>query len=126
MKIFDTNYVLRSIIMDVPDEGRTALNILNHNKVYVPNEVLAEAVFVMSRFYNIDRNEIFAVMTDFLNIRNIVVDNKDTLLKAFAYFSSTSLDFVDCLMYAYRVVEGYEVCTFDKKLNRLIKRETEE
>lgn len=32
-----------------------------------------------------------------------------------------SLDFPDCILYAYHKVKGYEVKTFDKKLNKLLK-----
>ncbi len=30
------------------------------------------------------------------------------------------LDFPDCILYAYHKVKGYEVKTFDKKLNKLL------
>lgn len=30
------------------------------------------------------------------------------------------LDFVDCILYAYNRVKGYEIKTFDKKLKKLL------
>ena len=45
------------------------------------------------------------------------------VLKALRYFGDTSLDFADCLLCAYHTVSGYEICTFDKKLNNFIMRE---
>lgn len=36
-------------------------------------------------------------------------------------FLKTSLNFVDCLLYAYHTVSGYDVFTFDKKLNKIFR-----
>ena len=35
-------------------------------------------------------------------------------------YSQKNLDFVDCILYAYFKVKGYEIKTFDKKLQRLL------
>lgn len=35
-------------------------------------------------------------------------------------YAEQNLDFPDCILYAYHKVKGYEVKTFDKKLNKLL------
>ncbi len=35
-------------------------------------------------------------------------------------YAKQNLDFVDCILYAYNRVKGYEVRTFDKKLKMLL------
>lgn len=37
-------------------------------------------------------------------------------------YAEQNLDFVDCLLYAYSKVKGYEIKTFDKKLKRLLEQ----
>ncbi len=39
-------------------------------------------------------------------------------------YSETKFDFVDCLMICYADVEGYEVITFDKKLNNYMRKQS--
>ena len=41
-------------------------------------------------------------------------------------YQTTSLDFVDCLLAGLYIAENYEICTFDKKLKKLIQRKDEE
>lgn len=35
-------------------------------------------------------------------------------------YTERNLDFPDCILYAYHIVRGYEIKTFDKKLNKLL------
>ena len=40
-------------------------------------------------------------------------------------YGARSLDFVDCVLYAYHVVKGAELATFDKKLLKLLRQRSE-
>ena len=35
-------------------------------------------------------------------------------------YTERNLDFPDCILYAYNQIKGYEIRTFDKKLQRLL------
>lgn len=84
-------------------------------------EVLAEVIFVLNgKIYNKSRFEIKECLLVFLN--EIDYQNINLLKVALETFADNNLDFVDCLLFAYYKVYGYEVCTFDKKLNKLIQR----
>lgn len=37
-------------------------------------------------------------------------------------YAKHSLDFVDCILYAYNKVKGYGINAFDKKLKRLLEQ----
>lgn len=50
------------------------------------------------------------------------VENVKTLRYAMGVFDQTDLDFVDCLLVAYKKVLGLDVLSFDKKLNSAITR----
>lgn len=52
---------------------------------------------------------------------NIIVNNIEVLEEAFYLFGQRRLDFVDTILYGYNRVKGYEIYTFDKKLNNVIK-----
>ena len=45
------------------------------------------------------------------------------MIRAAKLYGETNLDFVDCLLIAYRDLENLEVLTFDKDLKKLLKRE---
>lgn len=58
----------------------------------------------------------------FAGLNNVSVSEYDVLIKGLEIFAENRLDFVDCLLCAYNLHYGYEVCTFDAKLKKLIEK----
>ncbi len=120
IKILDTNMILRFLICDDENMADTAEEIINSNIVFVTFEVAAEVVYVMLKVYKTDRSRIAAVLKDFINLDSVTVHDKKVLEKSLDIFGNNNLDFVDCILCAYNLCKGYEVCTFDIKLRKLI------
>lgn len=55
-----------------------------------------------------------------MNIEDIKFQNKETISLAFKIYAEKSLDIVDCMLYAYKKNENYNIKTFDKKLEKLL------
>lgn len=125
MKILDTNMILRFLIRDDETSAIAVKNLIQNEQIMILPEVIAEVVYVMLKVYKYDRQKIADGISVFLSYKNIHTDHFDVVEKGLEYFGKTSLDFVDCLLCAYHTVSGYEICTFDKKLNNLIKRESD-
>ena len=54
-------------------------------------------------------------------LRYVLNDNeKDVLQLGLETYAENNLDFVDCILYAYKSLKNYDVLTFDKKLKRLL------
>lgn len=123
MKVFDTNHILRYLVNDEPEQTKQVIEILNSEKVLVFPEVIAEVVYVMKNFYGCDRTLTAQVISDFICLDEVVTEHKFSVLKGLQFYRETSLDFVDCLLCAFHTEEGYEICTFDKKLKKLIARQ---
>jgi len=119
MKIFDANVILRYVLNDNPEMALIADTLLKSEAILVPTEVLAEVVYVLSGVYAIPRNRISEVLRSFLT--EVHTTEPAVILAGLQTFSTTSLDFVDCLLHAYQTVSGFEVITFDKKLNALLR-----
>jgi len=121
MQIIDANVILRYLLNDAPEMSQSAKEIITKNEVFIPSEVFAEVVYVLSGVYSIPRIKICDILCDFIDE---VKTTDPTVLKTGLHtFSETSLDFVDCLLAAYHTVSGYEIFTFDKKLNKLLHSE---
>ena len=45
---------------------------------------------------------------------------KDVLMLGVETYAEKNLDFIDCILYAYKCIKGYEIFTFDKKLKKLL------
>jgi predicted nucleic-acid-binding protein len=120
MVIFDTNAILRYMLRDNPvmaDE--VELEILS-NACFIPVEVVAEIVYVLSKIYGIRRDVIATTVTAVTRVSNITVAQKDVVHHALRVYALTTLDFVDCLLVGYAKEERYTVFTFDKKLRKFL------
>lgn len=58
MKIVDANIILRYLLNDTEELAEKAADIIENNKVLVPNEVIAEIVYVLEKVYKVKNDEI--------------------------------------------------------------------
>jgi predicted nucleic-acid-binding protein len=116
-KIPDANILLRYILNDNPEQSEMAYKIIKQNDIVLLPEVMAEVIYVLSKMYSMSRIEV-------CNALNTVIKDTETddlsLKLAVETYQNTSLDFVDCLLYAYNRLTNAKIFTFDKKLNKLL------
>lgn len=120
MKIVDANIILRYLLNDTDDLSSKAADLLENNAVMVPNEVIAEIVYVLEKVYKVKSEEISSSLMELFDYDNLQVNDHEILVEALTVYSKQKLDFVDALLYAYHKVGKHEVYTFDKKLNKLL------
>jgi len=120
MRIPDANVILRYILNDNEDLADTAADFISGGNILIVNEVIAEVVYVLSgKIYKIERDRIKTAIITFLD--ELDFDN-EIIRKALSVYVNTKLDFVDCLLYAYHMINGDEICTFDKGLKNILNK----
>jgi len=124
MQLIDANAVLRYLLNDNDEMANRVCGLLENTKVNIRYEVVAEVVYVLAKVYMLPRNEIADGLRDFLSLGNVEAEAEDVLLSALQTFTKTSMDFVDCVLYGFRLVQGYDVFTFDKKLLSMMQKLT--
>lgn len=122
MKIMDANIILRFILRDNETLAREAAEIIINNQCLITTDIAAEVVYVLSKVYNISREETAVKVTKVFNLKSIRLSENDVIKHAIKFYGENSLDFADCLLIGYHMVYGYEVCTFDKKLDKLLQK----
>lgn len=110
--------ILRYLLNDNKEMADETEKIIKQGNVGVTVEIIAEVVYVLKGVYSIDRDLIKTSLLNFLT--EIQIDEKDVLKVALETYGKHNLDFVDCILYAYNRVKGYEIKTFDKKLKKLL------
>ena len=116
MLLLDANAILRFILQDNNKMADKVEAVLAENNCIVTLEVLAEIVYVLQKVYQLSRKKIAEKIREITNL-NLVFESEVVLYSA-DLFSSTKLDFVDCLLAGYSKVIGHDVFTFDKELNK--------
>lgn len=122
MKILDANMILRFLLRDNEEMAEKAAEIIENEDTFFTNEVAAEVVYVLTGVYKVDRAAVSRVLLDFIEIDKVKSAEYGVLSKAFNFFAENKLDFVDCLLCAYNLQYGYDVCTFDVKLSKFLQK----
>ena len=88
----DTNYLLRYIFDDIPEQSKMAVEAIRAGaSTYA--EVIPEVVYVLDKVYRIGRNEIAGAIANMLE--DVHVDHADVILGALELYARTGLDYVD-------------------------------
>ena len=118
LKIVDANVVLRYLLADVPALFTRSEQILENEPIYLPFEVLAEVVYVLEKVYAVSRREISTSLAELLKYPTVTTYNAEVAIRGLEIYCDSSLDIVDSLLCGYRSVQGAEVVTFDRQLNK--------
>ena len=122
MKIIDANVVLRYLLKDELKLFSKASEFIENNDFIIPNEVLAEIVYVLEKVYKVPRIEIRNVIQEFINSRKDIITDKELIMESLNAYEKYNLDFVDSILFSYKKVRKHEVITLDKKLNKILNK----
>ena len=122
MTIVDANIILRYVLDDQEELSTKAAQILENNQVTLPIAVACEVVFVLQKVYEVERDKIQEVLKGLVEEELVFLEKPELLLKVLDCYRETRFDFVDCLLWAYSQVDSEIVFTFDKKLDKYIKK----
>lgn len=115
--LLDANAILRLLLNDSTEKNKIVKETIEKERCLALMSVIQECVYVLEHYYNVPRDQI---KDEFINLKTVVyVENEDIYEKAFDYFVKTpKLDFVDCLLCAYKELINIDVLTFDSKLKK--------
>ena len=113
----DANAVLRFLLQDIEEQFEQVNTIIMKEKCYVTLEVMAEVSYVLEGLYQVERKDI---IDNFRKLNfDVTILNADVFLRSLELFDKTpKLDFVDCLLYGYKMERNIDIITFDKKLKK--------
>ena len=126
MVLIDANAILRYTLQDNIEMATKVKELIETQKVYAGLEVIAEVVYVLAGVYKLSRSEIAAGLHIFFSHENLQVESKEVITQSLELYAERKLDFVDTVLYAKSTVYGYNVFTFDKKLNKLLQSRIQE
>jgi len=121
MTLLDANYILRYLLKDDAGMFEEAVLTIENEECYIPGEVLAEVIYVLSGYYEVPRSEVSDALNALLLFPNLHFPEDGVYHEeALRLFAESSLDYVDCLLCA--MGEAYRVATFDRKLLRCLEK----
>ncbi len=122
--LLDTNILLRFITGEPADQAKEAAELVaaaqaGKVRLAVLPMVLAEAVFVLTGFYEQSRSKVADVLMHLISSTGFHAEEPERMLQALKLFGVGKLDFVDCYLAAASIREGRTLVSFDRDLAKL-------
>jgi predicted nucleic-acid-binding protein len=122
--VIDTNVVLRFLLADHAQLFERAAKLMadvqaGKRKAYLPESVLAECMFVLTKFYKVPKEEAAARLGELLDYKGFTGAHLPILKEALAIYAANAIDFVDATVLAIARHHGWRLETFDKALAKL-------
>jgi predicted nucleic-acid-binding protein len=122
--LLDTNILLRFITGEPAEQAKEVADLVRAAeagkvKLTVLPMVLAEAVFVLTGFYEHPRSKVADVLSHLISCSGFHAEEQERMLHALKLFGTGKLDFVDCYLAAASIHEGRALVSFDRDLAKL-------
>ena len=114
----DTNVLARYIMQDDPKQALKATKLvesLTHTEPgFVTLVTMVELFWVLSSAFELSRGQIVEAFDGMIRAKQLVVEQRDQVVRALRAYGSSSADFADCLIERTATAAGCDkVMTFD-------------
>jgi predicted nucleic-acid-binding protein len=118
----DTNVLVRHLTGDPPDMAARASAALarEDEELLLTDLVVAECVYVLESFYEVERTRIAELMRSAISLQSIKTIDRASLLRALELYELERLDFAEAYLVAHAEATGVgEVLSFDRSIDRI-------
>jgi predicted nucleic-acid-binding protein len=124
--IVDTNVFLRFILGDVVSQQTRAEKFFKKSsesdiKLIVPQIVIFEIEFALTKYYGFDKEDIISKLDTILSATFLSIEDKKIFMNAFLIYKNHSISLPDAFLLSKSQEEQTEIFSFDKKLEKLYK-----
>lgn len=121
--LIDANIIVRYLLGDHKTLSPQASAIFEQveeaeRQVVIPDCVIMEVFFVLHKFYQLPKAEVLDDLKTILSFRGVINDDKFQIIEALNIVLYKNLDFVDALLCVKSKHYGFELLSFDKKLQK--------
>jgi len=94
--------------------------VAGETECFTNQMVIAEIVWVLDKFYSMDRELICDNIEFIVNTPNLKVKEKNILLKAADIYRNSNIDFIDAYNYSYILANGADsIFSYDSHFDKL-------
>lgn len=124
MRIIDANIILRYLTNDVQHQAERAGLLLakveaGSEKVFLPDIILADIIWVLEGYYKQSREQIREWITTILSLQGLEFSDKNVALDALDIYVDTGIDWSNAFVAGQMVNRGImEIYSFDRHFDR--------
>lgn len=129
MKSFtvDTNFFLRFLLKDVPEQYEVIRGLLHNAKkdkvsLIVPQIIIFEITFSLEKYYKFSKTAIVESLKSLLAAPYFQIQDREVFKKAVELFKEYNISFPDCFLIYFAKNNKADLFTFDRGLKKLISK----
>ncbi|HEY1833994.1 MAG TPA: PIN domain-containing protein [Solirubrobacteraceae bacterium] len=118
----DTNVLIRHLTGDPPEMAKRATATLagGGGRLLLADLILAECVYVLEFYYELDRSRVAGLMRAAIALPTITVVDERLLLRSLELYEADRLDFAEAYLVASAEATGVKaVVSFDRAIDRV-------
>ena len=117
----DTNILVRHFTGDPPEIAARATRFLSEaNDLYWPDLIVAETVYVLESFYEVERVQVASMIRASLAFPAIEVVDEELLLRALEVYEVDRIDFAEAYLVASAERSDIRaIASFDRSIDRV-------
>ncbi|MCA9445400.1 MAG: PIN domain-containing protein [Candidatus Omnitrophica bacterium] len=121
--VVDANVILRYLLADHQEHFHVAKEFMERVQsgdiaTHISDGVLAETVYVLTKFYKAPRGEVVEKLSAILSFKGVLSDNRNILRLALKIFGESRIDFMDAIILATARERNWKVMSFDKDVRQ--------
>jgi len=123
--LLDANVLIRFLTKDHEEHYKISYKIFEQiesgeKEALLMDFILVEVVYVLKRIYKYEKSDISTALKKLLLYNHLYTENKLVTFEALNIYSDKNIDFADAMLYAKRNIDGFEIVSFDKDLDRCL------
>ena len=117
----DTNVLVRHLVGDPPAMAARATEYLRQeDDLLVADLVIAESIYVLVSFYEVDRRDIANAMRSLLSLETVIVVDRSLLLRSLEVYEHDRLDYAEAYLVSCAETTGVaRIASFDRAIDRV-------
>ena len=124
--LLDANVLIRFLTRDHEEHYLKSVEIFKkiesgEVEAMLMDFILAEVIYVLKRIYKHEKKDISSTLKKLLLYKHLYTENKLVTFEALDIYADKNIDFADSLLCAKKRLEGFEIVSFDKDIERCSK-----
>ena len=124
--LLDANVLIRFLTRDHEEHYLKSVEIFKkiesgEVEAMLMDFILAEVIYVLKRIYKHEKKDISSTLKKLLLYKHLYTENKLVTFEALEIYADKNIDFADSLLCAKQRLEGFEIVSFDKDIERCSK-----
>ena len=125
MRFVDTNIFIRYLTADIPEKADACHKLFKRAisgkaKLFTSDLVIAEIIWVLESYYELEKNDVREKVEKILNTPNLFCQQKDIILGALDLYSEKNIDYIHAFNALILKAKGIEeLYSYDPHFDRI-------